>query len=219
MAEPNIWNQFVTDLRAVPAARILELGTKRSVADRPTISRHLFPDAAEYIGTDFQPGVDVDVVADAHALSASFAPEYFDAIVSLSTFEHLKYPFLAAHEILKCLKPGGKLFVQTHQTFQLHAYPSDYFRFSIEALSAMFPPQMGFRADQTLHEFPAEIHSVLGITKPAFLNSCISGTKIAPTPDAFVYDLPGIIAPSDGIGDRLLRKFHDLRTRLGKSAR
>ncbi len=219
MAEQNIWNQFVVDMRAVPGARILELGTKRSVADRPTISRGLFPDAAEYIGTDFQPGLDVDVVADAHALSNSFAPAYFDAIVSLSTFEHLKYPFLAAHEILKCLKVGGKLFVQTHQTFQLHAYPSDYFRFSIEALSAMFPPQMGFRADQTLHEFPAEIHSVLGITKPAFLNSCISGTKTAPTPDAFVYDLPGIIAPADGIGDRLLRKFQDLRARLGLSAR
>lgn len=192
MADENIWNRFVLDMRAVPGARILELGTCRSQPDKPTISRHLFP-AAEYIGTDFQDGLDVDVVADAHALSASFAAESFDAIVSLSTFEHLKYPFLAAHEIMKCLKLGGRLFIQTHQTFHLHAYPSDYFRFSTEALAAMFGPQMGFRIDTMLHEFPAEIHSVVGVTSPAFLNSCLVGTKVAPTPDNFIYDLPGIM--------------------------
>lgn len=193
MAEENIWNRFVQEVRTIPAARILELGTKRSISDRPTLSRHLFPHAAEYIGTDFQPGLDVDVVADAHSLSASFAPESFDAIISLSTFEHLKYPFLAAHEIMKCLKVGGRLFVQTHQTFHLHAYPSDYFRFSTEALSAMFPAQMGFRVDDTLHEFPAVIHSVLGATSPAYLNACIAGTKVAATPAAFLYDLPGLL--------------------------
>ena len=216
MADENIWNRFVLDLCAVPDARILEMGTKRSVADRPTISRPLFPGAAEYIGTDFQPGLDVDVVADAHSMSQSFAPEYFDAIISLSTFEHLKYPFLAAHEILKCLKVGGRLFIQTHQTFQLHAYPSDYFRFSTEALAAMFPPQMGFRTDTTLHEFPAEIHSVLGVTKPAFLNSCIVGTKIAPTPEHFIYDLPGIMPEADdSLGGRIKRKFQAIRARLG----
>ena len=215
MADENIWNRFVTEVRAIPEARILELGTRRSQASRPTISRHLFPGAAEYIGTDFQDGLDVDVVADAHALSASFAPEYFDAIVSLSTFEHLKYPFLAAHEIMKCLKPGGRLFVQTHQTFQLHAYPSDYFRFSVEALAAMFPPQMGMRIDTTLHEFPAEIHSVLGVTKPAFLNSCLVGTKVGPTPAAFVYDLPGTMpAEETGLRATLARRFQALRNRI-----
>ncbi len=193
MADDNIWNRFIVEMRSVPNARILELGTCRSQPDKPTISRHLFPAAAEYIGTDFQDGLDVDVVADAHALSAAFAPESFDAIISLSTFEHLKYPFLAAHEIMKCLKLGGRLFVQTHQTFHLHAYPSDYFRFSTEALAAMFGPQMGFRIDGTLHEFPAEIHSVVGVTSPAFLNSCLTGTKTAPTPDQYVYDLPGIM--------------------------
>ena len=215
MAEENIWNQFVLTVRAIPHARILELGTKRSIADRPTISRPLFPDAAEYIGTDFQAGLDVDVVADVHALSHSFAPEYFDAIVSLSTFEHLKYPFLAAHEILKCLKLGGRLFVQTHQTFHLHAYPSDYFRFYTEALEAMFARQMGFKMEATLHEFPAEIHSVVGITKPAFLNSCITGTKIAPTPDSFLYDLPGVMTEGEAIGGKLRRKFRQVRARLG----
>ena len=215
MADENIWNSFVLTMREVPGARILELGTRRSVADRPTISRHLFP-GAEYIGTDFQDGPDVDVVADAHALSRSFAPEYFDAILSLSTFEHLKYPFVVAHEIMKCLKIGGRLFLQTHQTFQLHAYPSDYFRFSTEALAAMFPLQMGFKVETTLHEFPAEIHSVLGVTKPAFLNSCIVGVKVAATPEAFVYDLPGVMAAEEtGLRAGFVRKFQALRSRFG----
>lgn len=233
MADENIWNRFVHEVRAIPAARILELGTRRSIPDRPTISRHLFPTAADYIGTDFQPGLDVDVVADAHSLSASFAPESFDAIISLSTFEHLKYPFLAAHEILKCLKIGGRLFIQTHQTFHLHAYPSDYFRFSTEALAAMFPPQMGFRLETALHEFPAEIHSIVGVTRPAFLNSCIAGTKVAPTPDQFIYDLPGLLPegagedhefvplavsaslPPPSLARRVVRKLRSIGRRLG----
>jgi hypothetical protein len=218
MADENIWNRFIVEMRSVPDARILELGTCRSQPDRPTISRHRFPNAAEYIGTDFQDGLDVDVVADAHALSAAFAADSFDAIISLSTFEHLKYPFLAAHEIMKCLKVGGRLFVQTHQTFHLHAYPSDYFRFSTEALAAMFGPAMGFRVDATLHEFPAEIHSVVGVTSPAFLNSCLVGTKVAPTPEQYVYDLPGIMPaaapapiamapPAPPLGRRVARRL------------
>jgi SAM-dependent methyltransferase len=218
VTEQNIWNRFILDVRQVPAARILELGTCRSQPDKPTISRGLFPGAAEYIGTDFQAGLDVDVVADAHSLSAAFAPESFDAVISFSTFEHLKYPFLAAHEIMKCLKVGGRLFIQTHQTFHLHAYPNDYFRFSTEALAAMFPPQMGFSIGGTLHEFPAEIHSVVGTTGPAFLNSCLFGTKIAPTPNAFIYDLPGLftgITPPAPQSD----PPPDLRRRLARRLR
>ena len=35
----------------------------------------------------------------------------------------------------KSLKSEGVLFLQTHQTFLIHGYPSDYFRFTTEALS------------------------------------------------------------------------------------
>ena len=81
--------------------------------------------------------------------------ERFDVILSASTFEHLKYPGLAAHELLKTLTVGGLLFVQTHQSFPLHGYPSDYFRFSREALASLFGTTMGFEVVATGYDFPA----------------------------------------------------------------
>src|SRR5215203_4308520 len=137
-------------------------------------------------------GADVDVVADAHTVSSTLGSERFDAIISCSTFEHFKYPILAAHELMKTLKVGGLLYVQTHQTFALHGYPRDYWRFSREALAALFPAAMGFRVIATDYEFPARIYSRRAADQhlhAAWLNSLLLGEKVARTPDEFVYEL------------------------------
>ena len=104
---------------------VLELGTKRSVDESPSIHRDWAPHAGEFVGTDFFDGPDVDVVADVSELSNAFGEERFDAIISCSTLEHIQYPWVAAVEIARTLKTGGLLFVQTHQTFPLPAYPHD----------------------------------------------------------------------------------------------
>ncbi len=52
-------------------------------------------------------GIDVDIVADVHKLSQTTGEEQFDIVISCSSFEHFKYPHLAAHEIMKALKTGG----------------------------------------------------------------------------------------------------------------
>ena len=127
-----------------------------------------------------------------HTLSSTFGSERFDAIISCSTFEHIKYPILAAHELMKTLKVGGLLYVQTHQTFALHGYPRDYCRFSREALAALFPAAMGFRVITTDYEFPARIYSRRAVDQhlhPAWLNSPLLGTKVARTPGEFTYEL------------------------------
>ena len=81
---------------------------------------------SEYIGTDIEPGMaDVDLMADIHRLtevtgrrdhSTSFGRKR-DSSTS-SEIAHL-----AAHQIMKALKVGGLLFVQTHQTFPIHGVP------------------------------------------------------------------------------------------------
>ena len=35
------------------------------------------------------------------------------------------------------LQSGGVLYIQTHQTFPLHGYPHDYYRFSEQALRSL----------------------------------------------------------------------------------
>jgi hypothetical protein len=171
---------------------VLELGTLQSQSGRSTMHRDWVPHAAEFLGTDIEAGPDVDVVADLHRLTDAVGTERFDVIISASTFEHLKYPTLAAHELMRALKVGGVLFVQTHQSFPLHGYPNDYFRFSQDALASLFGTEMGFEVVATNYDFPVRLVSrrdPVGQRMPAFLNTTLWGEKRAPTPDDYRYEL------------------------------
>jgi SAM-dependent methyltransferase len=183
---------FIARCSELQAPRVLELGTLRSVEDRSTMHRDWVPHAGEFLGTDIEAGADVDLVADLHRLSEVAGSESFDVILSCSTFEHLKYPTLAAHEIMKTLRVGGLLFVQTHQSFPLHGYPSDFFRFSQDALASLFGTSMGFRVEATDYDFPVRLYSrrMPGIqVLPSFLNVTLWGEKTAPTPEEYRYEL------------------------------
>ena len=173
-------------LTAMPAPRILELGARRVPGCASSLHRHWAPHASEFLGSDYQEGEDVDVVADVHALSEAFGANRFDAIICCSTFEHIKYPWIAAVEVARCLRMGGAVFVQTHQSYPLHGAPFDYWRFSSECLANLFNEEIGMSTVAACHEFPAQIHAHRdhGALEqlPAFLNSCLCSVKVAETP-------------------------------------
>ncbi len=155
----DVLTRFLSALDRLIQPEILEMGTKRSNPERSTTHQEWAPHAARWVRTDLEPGLDVDVVADAHRLSHVFGTCVFDAVVSCSVFEHLRFPWLVAQEIAHILKPGGFVFVQTHQTFPLRAYPYDYWRFSREALTALFEEVAGMEVLATDYEFPCRILS------------------------------------------------------------
>lgn len=177
------------DLMAVKKApSVLELGTKRSQAERCTMHRDWVPHAGEFVGSDFDAGLDVDVVADVHKLSDVFGENRFDAIVSCSVFEHVQYPWVAVVELCRVLKQGGLVFVQTHQAFPLHAYPFDYWRFSTGALKTLFSEQVGFRVIGAEYVFRAKIVSErdpAAANYPSYLNVHVLAEKIAHPPADF----------------------------------
>lgn len=122
-----------------PGSRVLEVGTKQAVEGTSTHRQQAFPSVArsDYVMCDVLPGADVDVVEDLHHLPADWTGR-FDAFLASAVFEHLERPWVAAKEVARILKPGGISLVVTHQCFPLHGYPSDFFRFSKEALSLIF---------------------------------------------------------------------------------
>ncbi len=184
--------QFLARCQTIVLPRVLELGTKRSLASRSTRHDAWIPHAREYLGTDIETGPDVDLIADVHELTRVTGEERFDIIISASTFEHFKYPHLAAHEVMKALRVGGVLYVQTHQSFPLHAYPHDHFRFSREALSGLFGTRMGFRVLMTDYIFRARLYSPrepILADLPAYLNVSLFGEKTDKTPATYVYEL------------------------------
>lgn len=184
----QVLKQFQDLMALKKAPSVLELGTRRSQPDRCTMHRDWVPHAAEYLGSDFEAGLDVDVVADVHKLSDVVGDNRFDAIVSCSVFEHVQYPWIAVVELCRALKPGGLIFVQTHQTFPLHAYPFDYWRFSTDALKTLFSGQVGFKVIGAEYVFRAKIVSdrdPAAADYPSYLNVHILAEKAAHPPADF----------------------------------
>lgn len=176
-------------VKNIESPRVLELGTFRSIANRSTMHKNFVPHAKIYHGSDIQAGTDVDIVADVHRLSSFVGEMSYDVIISCSSFEHFKYPHIAALEISKTLKPGGAVFVQTHFCFPLHAYPYDYFRFSTEALSGCFGSMNGIAIVKNDYGFPCHIVSKeVGSHYGQWLNVNCFGIKTGTTPHSYVYE-------------------------------
>jgi hypothetical protein len=136
------WQEFLIDMGNQPGMRILEIGS-REVSGKSNI-RSKF-DKATYVGFDFYPGTNVDVVGDAHKLTDYFnADDKFDIIFSSACFEHFAMPWVVAVEMSKLVKIGGIVFVETHFTFSSHERPWHFYHFTDMALKSLFSRALGF---------------------------------------------------------------------------
>lgn len=105
----------------------LDIGCERSPYSK------LFPNR---VGLDVNDGPDVDVVGDAHELP--FEDNTFDVVLCTEVLEHLHSPHIAAQEMMRVLKPGGKLVLTTRFMFPIHGAPVDYFRYTPYGLKKLF---------------------------------------------------------------------------------
>lgn len=99
--------------------------------------RDFYP--GEYVGVDLQAGKGVDLVMD---LSQSIEPlreGHFALVICCSVLEHVKDPWAMARNIVKLLRPGGKVYVSVPWAWRFHDYPDDYWRFSWRGIEALFP--------------------------------------------------------------------------------
>lgn len=114
---------------------ILEIGSyqvpgQEEIADLRT----LFP-GKDYVGVDVRPGSGVDCVADVEALPQADAS--FGTVIAMNTFEHVPQFWKGFEEVYRVLRPDGALLVSCPFSFHLHDYPSDYWRFTPEALELL----------------------------------------------------------------------------------
>jgi ubiquinone/menaquinone biosynthesis C-methylase UbiE len=136
------WQKYLYEIGNKHGMRILEIGS-REVSGQ-SHARQEFMNA-QYVGFDFYPGRNVDVVGDAHKLSSYFGEEEkFDIIYSSACFEHFAMPWIVAVEIAKLLKIGGLVFIETHFSFSSHERPWHFFQFSDMALKILFSEALGF---------------------------------------------------------------------------
>jgi GT2 family glycosyltransferase/SAM-dependent methyltransferase len=134
-------NQFLNGVaRAVSEAfdlpgPVLEIGSFQ-VAGQEEIAdlRDLFR-ARPYVGIDVRPGPGVDQVADVESLP--YETGSIGTVIALSTFEHVQRFWRGFEEVHRVLRPDGAVFISCPFHFHIHNYPSDYWRFTPEALEVL----------------------------------------------------------------------------------
>lgn len=96
--------------------------------------RALYADA---VGVDLFEGEGVDVVADLEQPQPGLG--MFDHIDLCSVLEHVRRPWLMADVLQSLMNPGASILVTVPFIWRIHAYPSDFWRMTPEALEILFP--------------------------------------------------------------------------------
>jgi len=114
---------------------IVEVGSYQ-VAGQENIAdlRSLFP-GREYLGIDARPGPGVEIVANVEDLP--FPDSSVGTVIAMSTFEHVAHFWRGFEEVRRVLRPDGAFFVACPFYFYIHNFPSDYWRFTPEALKLL----------------------------------------------------------------------------------
>ena len=114
---------------------IVEIGSFQVPGQEELINlRSLLPNR-NFTGVDFRPGPGVDVVASVENLP--FADCSVGTVLAFSVFEHVKHFWKGFDEVFRILRPDGVLLVCTPFYFHVHDYPSDYWRFTPEAIDSL----------------------------------------------------------------------------------
>ncbi|MES9971756.1 MAG: class I SAM-dependent methyltransferase [Candidatus Thiodiazotropha sp.] len=153
----QVFNRFITSVNEMPQAALLELGS-RNVSG--VIWRDAFQPSVTYTGLDIHEGDNVDRVGDIHTLSSQLPGEHYDAIFSISVFEHLAMPWKAVLEINRVMKPGGLLYIATHPAIPPHELPWDFWRYSKETFKTLLNESTGFEILETKEGTPGRILSL-----------------------------------------------------------
>jgi hypothetical protein len=95
---------------------------------------------------------------------------------------------------MKLLKIGGRILIETHQTFPLHGYKYDYFRFSREAIKSIFSKKMNFTTITSYFTGDCVIipHNQLLVwnnVAESYLYIFYIGEKTDKTPVEYIYDI------------------------------
>lgn len=153
----QVFNRFISNVNDMDQASLLEIGSRNVTG---VVWRNVFQSSVAYTGLDIHEGENVDVVGDVHTLSSHFPGNHYDAVFSISVFEHLAMPWKACLEINRIMKPGGLLYISTHPTIPPHELPWDFWRYSRETFKTLLNDSTGFEILEATEGTPGRIFSL-----------------------------------------------------------
>lgn len=128
-----IWDAFQKTLPKPKKGRALIVGSR--VYEGRVDRRRLY---TEPVGIDMLDGPGVDHV---HDLQYPLPEEVgkFAHVECMSVMEHCPRPWLLAQNLEDAMLPGATIWLSVPFVWRVHGYPSDYWRFTTEAVKLMFP--------------------------------------------------------------------------------
>jgi SAM-dependent methyltransferase len=111
-----------------------------------------------------------------------FCDNTFDAVISVAVLEHVKDPFKCASELLRVLRPGGKIVCAAPFLVPYHGYPSHYYNMTEQGLRALF-------GNKITVEFHEVIDSLLPVWTLTWIVESWAAGLPAPAREAFL-DMP-----------------------------
>lgn len=136
---------------------------------------------SEAVGVDMREGPGVDVVLD---LEGDIPDELgtFDHVECLSVLEHSKRPWLMTANIERLTNPGATIHVLAPFVWRRHAYPDDYFRFTINGVKALFSQiewlETAWASVRLTPEYKVQHTNVDGHPYLARTEVCLFGRKL-----------------------------------------
>lgn len=141
MGDPNQF-AWVSRNRELLAGPVLEIGSRHYAPESSEDYRSLC-DGLGYVGVDLSAGDNVDVVLDLtrdfEEVSAALGGQTFGSVVCASVLEHVENVWAMATNIERLVRDGGTLFLSVPMSWRFHGYPSDYWRFTPNAVRVLFP--------------------------------------------------------------------------------
>lgn len=144
MTSPNV-ERWLLKHRKFITGTVLDVGSRhydgRSASVRKLVGERTA--ATSYLGVDLLAGQGVDIVVDLTGDDLNElrtrAPDGFGTIVCLSVLEHVPRVWKMCDNLSELLMPGGAIFLSVPLVFRIHDYPTDCWRFTPQAIGALFP--------------------------------------------------------------------------------
>jgi SAM-dependent methyltransferase len=114
---------------------VLEIGSYLTPGREEIANLRQFFTGKSYVGIDIRPGPGVDQVADVECLP--HADGSVGTVLCLSTLEHVQRFWRAFDELHRVLRPDGVLVISVPFNIRIHNHPSDYWRFTPEAVDLL----------------------------------------------------------------------------------
>lgn len=112
-----------------------------------------------------------------------FKDNTFDGVISIAVLEHVKDPFKCAEEIIRVLKPGGRLISCIPFLQPYHGYPHHYYNMTHQGHANLYESKLASFSIEVLKSMKP-IHTLTwflqkyanGLTDPALRNRFLSQT-------------------------------------------